>query len=1145
MDFLASVFESTPEYKRLFKRIEKNELPAAFCGFSHIHKALALKTLAKSGKKVVLLCSEEGECARMAEDLSVLGESALTFPFRDFTLNDVSSYSREYEHKRIGTLSRLLGGDFSVLLLSVDAAMQRTLPPEKLRAHTFSISVGESFDLAELSKRLLEAGYSRADIVEGAGQFSQRGSIVDIFPPDRSSPVRLDFWGDELDKLSEIDVISQRSVSELESVDIPPAVEVFCEDREALADEIIKYMASKKKLTDAAKTRLFGDIDSIRNGILPPLDRYLELVFKEKAYVFDYLEGALLFESESLKVKERVRTFSWSIAEDTKQMLEDGVISSGLDHFIMEPSELEGILEKRGVVYLESFARSSYETPLKALESFNFQQSSFWGGSVFSLIDDLEGIKKNSTCVVLAGSEKGAEVLSRELNEGGISNVYLKNPEKIEKGITVTSGGLSAGFYLPSIDFTLITSGKGNQKAKKYKTRRKDAKPYGSLEELKKGDYVVHVAHGIGIFDGIQSMSVQGIKKDYIKIKYLGADVLYVPVTQLDMVSKYIGPKEDSGVKLHKLGGSEWTKTRQRVKKAGKDMAKQLILLYAKRMESTGYAFPEDDDLQADFESRFQYEETEDQLRCAGEIKGDMQRAVPMDRLLCGDVGFGKTEVALRAAFKCIADGKQCAILVPTTILAFQHYNTAIERMGTLPVNVEMISRFRTKKQQTEILKRLEIGDLDLLVGTHRLISKDVKFRDLGLVIIDEEQRFGVEQKEKLKELYPEVDVLTLSATPIPRTLNMAMSGLRDMSVIEEAPGDRHPVQTYVLEQDNGILVDAISRELRRGGQVYYLHNKVESIEACAIRLQSQLPEAKIAVAHGKMDEATLSRVWQRLLEHEIDILVCTTIIETGVDVPNANTLIIEDADRMGLSQLHQLRGRVGRSPRRAYAYLCFKRGKALSDIATKRLNAVREYTEFGSGFKIAMRDLEIRGAGNILGGEQHGHMESVGYDLYLKLLSDAISEEKGEAPKPKKEECLIDIPIPAHIPEDYIESLPQRLGVYRRIADIKSEEEKADVIDELIDRFGEPPKSVLSLMQIALLRTRAAALGITEITKLERSILIYIKTIASESVAKICSSLKGRAMLSAGAKPYVAVRIDREKDLLGNLEEAIKVMEI
>ena len=1144
MEYLSEVFSSTPEFKKLCSLIDKKTLPAALNGLSHIHKALLVSALVKRKKKAVLICSDESECAKFSEDLSKLGCQTLMFPYRDFTLKSVSGYSKEYEHKRTGTLSRLLDGDFSVLLFSVDAAMQRTVPPEMLERHIFILNSGDTLEREELISRLVSGGYTRCDMVEGAGQFAARGSIVDVFPPDRERAVRIDFWGDEIDKISEIDAESQRSVNDLQSVKLAPAAEVFCESEDRLISEIGNYIEKNKKLSENARKRLFDDLDSAKNGISLPLDRYLPFIFDRESYIFDYIGKAEILVSESLNVAEKVRTYTWQMSEDIKQLFEDGSLSKGLDKLIMEPSEFYGILENGGAVFLENFARSSYEVTLKAVETFSFQQSSFWSGSVFTLIDDLSGIKKGSSYVVLAGGEKAAKNLARELSEAGINAQYSDNPKGLTKGVTVMPGGLSAGFYLPSIDFTLITQGGNFAPSKKYKTRRKDAKPYGSLEELHKGDYVVHASHGIGIFDGINTMSVGGIKKDYIKIKYSGQDVLYVPVTQLDLVSKYIGPREDGAVRLHKLGGSEWSKTRQRVRKAVKDMAKQLTVLYAKRMQTKGYSFPEDDDLQSDFESRFQYEETDDQLRCAREIKEDMQRPVPMDRLLCGDVGFGKTEVALRAAFKCIADGRQCAILVPTTILAFQHYNTATARMGTLPVNVEMISRFRTKKQQTEILKRLKSGDIDILVGTHRLISKDVTFRDLGLVIIDEEQRFGVEQKEKLKELFPAVDVLTLSATPIPRTLNMAMSGLRDMSVIEEAPGDRHPVQTYVLEQDDGILLDAISRELRRGGQVYYLHNRVESIEAAALRLQSRLPDARIAVAHGKMDEATLSRVWKRLLEHEIDILVCTTIIETGVDVPNANTLIIEDADRMGLSQLHQLRGRVGRSPRRAYAYLCFRRGKALSDIATKRLNAVRDFTEFGSGFKIAMRDLEIRGAGSILGGEQHGHMEAVGYDMYLKLLADAISEEKGEAPSGRQEECLVDISIPAHIPEDYIPSLPQRLGIYRRIADIKTAEDKEDVIDELIDRFGEPPKSVLALTDISMLRTRAANLGVTEIAQREKSLLIYIPNIASEPVANLCSSLKGRAMLSAGNKPYVAVRVDKSKDILENIYEILNCAE-
>ena len=593
------------------------------------------------------------------------------------------------------------------------------------------------------------------------------------------------------------------------------------------------------------------------------------------------------------------------------------------------------------------------------------------------------------------------------------------------------------------------------------------------------------------------------------------------------MVSKYIGPREDSAIKLNRLGGSDWQKQKTKVRTAVKDIAKELIQLYAQRMQQKGFPFPPDGEWQRDFESHFPFDETEDQLRCINEIKDDMERDVPMDRLLCGDVGFGKTEVALRAAFKCVTAGKQCAILVPTTILAWQHYQTILRRMEGFPIDVELLSRFRTPKQQDEILRRVKRGSVDLVVGTHRLVSKDVKFHDLGLVIIDEEQRFGVAQKEKLKQMCQSADVLTLSATPIPRTLNMALSGIRDMSVIEEAPHDRHPVQTYVLEYDPGVISDAIRRELRRGGQVYYLHNDVASIQSTANLIQQRVPEARIGIGHGKMTEEELSEVWRQLLDHEINVLVCTTIIETGVDVPTANTLIIENADRMGLSQLHQLRGRVGRSTRRAYAYLTYTPNKALTEIAQKRLSAIREFTEFGSGFKIAMRDLEIRGAGNVLGGEQHGHMEAVGYDMYVKLLNEAVALMKGEAPaRPVDQDCLVDMQVQAHIPESYIDSLSLRLDVYRRIAEVETQEDAMDVMDELIDRFGEPPASVKGLLDVAMLRNAAARLGITEVKQQGDSLLIYKEKFDMQQVAPLIKALGGRVLLSAGSKPYISVKM-------------------
>ena len=657
------------------------------------------------------------------------------------------------------------------------------------------------------------------------------------------------------------------------------------------------------------------------------------------------------------------------------------------------------------------------------------------------------------------------------------------------------------------------------------------------------GDYVVHVSHGIGIFEGIVKRDIHGVVKDYIKIRYAGSDMLFVPVTQLDLVTKYIGGKEDSVVKLNKLNSAEWAKTRARVKKAVKDMADELIKLYAKREAAQGYAFGPDTDWQNDFERRFPYDETDDQLRCIREIKDDMEKPSPMDRLLCGDVGFGKTEVAIRAAFKCVMDGKQCAVLVPTTILAWQHYQTFRKRMEGFPVKVDILSRFRTPREQEQVLEELRRGQVDIVVGTHRLVQKDVKFKDLGLCIIDEEQRFGVKHKESFKEMRNNVDVLTLSATPIPRTLNMAMSGIRDMSTIEEAPQDRQPVQTYVMEHDWGILVQAISKELRRGGQVFYLHNRVDTIDRCAATIQQFLPDATVVVAHGKMSEEQLSKVWKRLLDHEIDILVCTTIIETGVDVSNCNTLIIEDADRLGLSQLYQIRGRVGRSSRRAFAYLTVTKGKALTDVATKRLEAIREFTTFGSGFRIAMRDLEIRGAGNILGAQQHGHMEAVGYEMYLKMLSEAVAVAKGEKPEVQNTECLVDIRIGAHIPEDYIESLPQRIDIYKKIASVENEKDASDIIDELIDRFGTPPEAVKGLVDVSLLRNMAAGLGIREISQRTDSLLFYPETVDMQAASRLAAGLKGRVMLNAGAKPYLAVKVAKGEKPVDTMRLALTMM--
>ncbi|MBQ4156096.1 MAG: transcription-repair coupling factor, partial [Clostridia bacterium] len=805
-------------------------------------------------------------------------------------------------------------------------------------------------------------------------------------------------------------------------------------------------------------------------------------------------------------------------------------------------------LNNSKTVVLESFNATKSGINSKTFVNFSLTTISPWGGLVSDLFEDISSkINLGYCCVVMAGTSRAALALCDELEKLGLkAEFHSEIPDKFAKSkVYITTGGLPYGIDYPASKIAIFTHAKHTIKHKKRKKFYKNnGKSLGSLDELKSGELVVHSIYGIGVFEGIRKVETEGIIKDYITIRFQKNDILYVPVTQLDLVARYIGGGDVTTVKLNKLGSDVWQNTKRRVKASVKDMAKELIELYSKRMKLKGFSFTEDTDLQHDFEYHFPYEETEDQLKCIDEIKNDMQRDVPMERLLCGDVGFGKTEVALRAAFKAVCDGKQVCILVPTTILAWQHYQTLLKRMEYFAVNVEMLSRFRTSKQSAEIKKRLARGEIDIIVGTHRIISNDVQFKDLGLLIIDEEQRFGVAQKEKLKQKFPTVDILTLSATPIPRTLNMAMTGIRDMSIIEEAPSDRHPVQTYVLEHDKGIILDAIRKELARGGQVFYVYNNVENISHIAARLKHDLPDAEIEIAHGQMSEDELSKKWQGLLEHSIDILVCTTIIETGVDVPNCNTLIIENADRFGLAQLHQLRGRVGRSSRKAYAYFTYHKGKALSDIATKRLEAIREYTEFGSGFKIAMRDLEIRGAGNVLGAKQHGHMDTVGYEMYVKLLSDAIREEKGEKPQLEEAECLIDLHIVAHIPEKYIPSLSARLQIYRRIAEIRDIADSQDVIDELIDRFGEPPKAVLGLIDIALIRNKAKTLGVSEINDKHKNIVLYFKEFSIESIKPLMEKYKQRVLISAGEKPYVTIRTKSNDKPIEIIKEILEVLQ-
>lgn len=1153
MSCFSGMLASNAGFASLLRASEKNMLPAGVTGLSYLNKVHLIHSLCEeSGARAIIITGDEGEAIKIKEDLNTLfaSEDTLLYPARDFSLSSTAGQSREYEHLRLGVLGRMLEGDYKAVVCSIEAAMQFTIPPDVLLSRSFIIEQGMDISIEKAREILVNAGYSPCEMVEGSGQFAVRGGILDFYPPDAPNPIRAEFWGDSIDTMGYFEIVSQRRTENVDKIKITPSVEVLTGDGIKLAEKIEKLAASLRGKAVKARQALNRDAEMLRSGLKPAsTDKYIPLIYENTSTVLNYADDALLFVSDTAKVKERGNAAQTLLLEDIKDFLESGELCHGLDRFALTWAEMKDEYEQRGAIYLDTFARGSFDTTIKTLINMDGRTLAPWGGDYSLLKEDIVPALQSGWCVaVMAGTEKAAQALCEMLSEDGIpAAAYSEYPSSfLKKSVNVLSGGLSGGLEYPAEKFMLISRGRASLLKPKQISRKKRSKEgFNSLDELHRGDYIVHSVHGIGIFDGITKLEVGGVTKDYIKIKYAKEDVLFVPVTQLDLVSKYVGPGEEGrAVKINKLGTQEWKKTRTRVRSAVKDMAKELIKLYAARQNAPGYAFMPDTDMQNDFERRFAYDETDDQLRSIYEIKHDMEKKCPMDRLLCGDVGFGKTEVALRAAFKCIAEGKQCAMLVPTTVLAFQHYQTIIKRFEGFPVEVEMISRFRTAKQQEQIIKGLKRGSIDMIVGTHRLISKDVEFKDLGLVIVDEEQRFGVAQKEKLKERFPNVDVLTLSATPIPRTLNMAMSGIRDMSMLEEAPQDRHPVQTYVIEHDMGIIAQALEKELRRGGQAYYLHNRVDTIERTAAKIQELLPEARIGIAHGKMTEEALSTVWKNLLEGEIDILVCTTIIETGVDVPNANTLIVENADRLGLAQLHQIRGRVGRSARRASAYLTFTRGKELSDVATRRLTAIREYTEFGSGFKIAMRDLEIRGAGNILGAQQHGHMEAVGYDLYLKMLARAVSEEKGEvSDKEPEQECLIDIQIQAHIPDDYIESVPQRLAAYRRIADIRNPDDADDVVDEFIDRYGDPPPCVEGLIRVALLRNTAISQGIYEIGQKGDCVLLYSENIDMKKVSVLGKEMKGRILVGAGKKPYISVKSSEDMPPVEALAKALSIM--
>ena len=1147
MKLLTQILSGVPEFPRLLAALDSGGCPAAVSGLSAVHRAhFAAGIWEQTGRPVVLLCADETEADRLAEDLTAFtGQAVRRLSARDFTFHNAAVVSRQWEHRRLSALRALAAGESPLTVCTVESLLQRTLPRTLLTQCAQMLRVGESHDLPELAERLSAAGYTRCEQVEGVGQFALRGGILDVFSPAFDRPVRAEFFGDEIDSMGLFDVSSQRRTVNLREAEILPASEVLPQFApggfpgllEAL-DGLIARVEKSKPSHPALLATLNEDRERFQAGVaFPAVDRYLALIYPQMATAADYLpEDAVVLFCESPRVAERAKHYLWRLEEDVKTLLEGGQVSGELAVYARTMEELCRVLGDYPVCFLDAFASSSYPLRPRVMLDVMAKQLPSYGASLETAAGDLRHYQgAGFGAVVLAGGEQRCLNLQSLLREEKVRSAVdfalhdLPGPGQA----VLCVGGLSAGFEYPDAKLAVLTEGRPAAPRKPRPKKQTNRQKLDSYADLSPGDLVVHEHHGIGRYVGMVKMTADGVQKDYVKINYAGADVLYVPATQLDLVSKYIGAGENvEAKKLSKLGGADWEKAKTRAKKAVADLAKGLIQLYAERQRLPGYAFSPDSPWQKEFEDQFEYTETDDQLRCIAEIKRDMEKATPMDRLLCGDVGYGKTEVAFRAIMKCVLDGKQAAILAPTTVLARQHYLTAKRRFAKFPVEIDVVSRFRTAGQMRATLQKLQAGKIDLLIGTHRLFQKDVKFKDLGLLVVDEEQRFGVAHKEKLKELSKQVDVLTLSATPIPRTLNMALSGIRDMSTLEEPPQDRLPVQTYVLEHDWGVLADAMKRELERGGQVYYLHNRVETIERTAARIQALLPEARIGVGHGKMTQEELSDVMSHMTDGDLDILVCTTIIETGIDIPNANTLIIEDADHLGLAQLHQIRGRVGRSARRASAYMTYRRGKVLTEVAAKRLGAIREFAEFGSGFKIAMRDLEIRGAGNVLGPEQSGFLLSVGYDMYLKLLEEAVLEERGEKPE-LRAECAADLTVAASIPDRYVPSPEQRMDLYRRIARIRSEEEADDLVDELVDRYGDPPRPVNNLISVALLRAAAAKCGITEIAQRGERLNFTLRDPDLARVSAIAGrpAYRGRLLFSAGDKPYLSLKVKKGED--------------
>lgn len=1132
MNELCKDLEQNQKFLELIEDIKNNTSPITISGLSDVGEAQFISAIKDETKKnICIITYNELQAKRIVRDLKYFYDNVEIFPKREIATYDYLVESKDLPYERIDVLNKIITNKVNIVVTTIEAVMQKMIAKKTLYKNILELKVGSECKLEDLKKYLVSLGYERSDMVEGRGQFAVRGGIVDISLTEKYG-TRIEFWGDEVDSIRKFEILSQRSTEMSDSIDIYPCHEFILETD---IDDIKHKIDSYKKCSEEDKELICS------GNYLSKIDKYFDLFYENQANFLDYISDKyLLILDEETKIKQRIDNIKIDNNNLIKSIAEKGRIIpdaiESISDYSYDIADLNHInIEKTDA----SYGNNVYY--------FKYRDVNYYRAETEILLNTLkESIDLKKKVVILGGNEENARKLSLLLTDNDIPHRYIKNINNVNYGeVVVTTGALSSGFECKDTELLVISS----EEFFTTKTKKRKANNVFKQSEkvvfadLRIGDYVVHKVHGIGQYIGVNTIKTGEITKDYIKIRYRDDDILYVPTNSLDTVRKYVGG--DGVPKIYKLGGKDWSNTKAKVKNNLRAVARELIELYAKRQKAKGHAFSKDNEWQTQFENSFPYIETDDQLRCIDEVKKDMENQKPMDRLLCGDVGYGKTEVAIRAAFKCVMDQKQVVYLVPTTVLADQQYENFKERMKEYPIRVEVLNRFKTKKQQDDIIKKLKLGEIDVIVGTHRVLSKDVEFKDLGLLIIDEEHRFGVKDKEKIKQLKNTVDVLTMTATPIPRTLHMSIVGVRDMSVIYEPPQNRKPVQTYVMEYDPEIIKEAITKELERGGQVYYLYNNVEGIAKKAAEISSLVDEAKVSFAHGKMTGKEIEEIMADFVTQKTNVLVCTTILESGIDIPNANTIIVENAERLGLAQLYQIRGRVGRSNKQAYAYIMYKRDKILSEVANKRLKSIKEFTEFGSGFKIAMRDLEIRGAGSLLGEIQHGHMEQVGYDMYCKLLDEVVKEMQGYEVE-EDIDVQIDINISSYIPDEYISDSSQKIEIYQDIALCNNEADIQDVIDELIDRYGVMPEELENLIEVARIKQLAKLANIIKISQRGENFVFYFNQKKFDvDVSKLVEMYKNRILFSQAKDPYVTLKIKdcNDKTIFEEIKKFLNVI--